>query len=140
LSTVDRFQGDEADVVIASLVVDERSRTQFVKLQNRMIVLLSRARIGCYVLGNIGYFNNARHAGGKDARHWMRTFEMLERPAESSDNATEKTITVNAALDPTSVSSEPENDTVTIPLSRAFFDSSRVGTALPLCCPQHPLL
>ena len=38
LSTVDRFQGDEADVVIASLVVDEKSRTQFVKLQNRMIV------------------------------------------------------------------------------------------------------
>lgn len=38
LSTVDRFQGDEADIVIASLVVDEKSRTQFVKLQNRMIV------------------------------------------------------------------------------------------------------
>ena len=38
LSTVDRFQGDEADVVIASLVVDEKSCTQFVKLQNRMIV------------------------------------------------------------------------------------------------------
>lgn len=38
LSTVDRFQGDEADVVIASLVVDEKSRSGFVKEQNRMIV------------------------------------------------------------------------------------------------------
>lgn len=84
LSTVDRFQGDEGDVVIASLVswqdifciflrcfylrnfgrlyifhfmsldqvVDERSKTPFVKLQNRMIVLLSRARLGMYILGS----------------------------------------------------------------------------------------
>lgn len=41
LSTVDRFQGDEADVVIASLVVDEKSRSGFVKEQNRMIVSVS---------------------------------------------------------------------------------------------------
>ncbi|KAF1779378.1 P-loop containing nucleoside triphosphate hydrolase [Phytophthora cactorum] len=46
LSTVDRFQGDEADIVIISLVIDGKSRTPFVKLQNRMIVLLSRARLG----------------------------------------------------------------------------------------------
>jgi hypothetical protein len=37
ISTVDRFQGDEADIVIISLVVDENSRTPFVKLVNRMI-------------------------------------------------------------------------------------------------------
>jgi AAA domain len=46
ISTVDRFQGDEEDVVICSLVVDEKSKTSFVKLVNRMIVLLSRARLG----------------------------------------------------------------------------------------------
>ena len=33
-------------------VVDEHSKTPFVKLQNRMIVLLSRARLGMYVLGS----------------------------------------------------------------------------------------
>ncbi|CAH0514136.1 unnamed protein product [Peronospora belbahrii] len=46
VSTVDRFQGDEADIVVISLVIDGKSRTPFVKLQNRMIVLLSRARLG----------------------------------------------------------------------------------------------
>jgi superfamily I DNA and/or RNA helicase len=45
LSTVDRFQGDEADIVIISLVLDANSRTAFVKQVNRMIVLLSRARL-----------------------------------------------------------------------------------------------
>ncbi|CAK9039188.1 NFX1-type zinc finger-containing protein 1 [Durusdinium trenchii] len=73
LSTVDRFQGDEGDVVIASLVVDEHSRTPFVKLQNRMIVLLSRARLGMYILGNTGYFENSR-----PEKHWQRTFEILQ--------------------------------------------------------------
>ena len=34
-------------------VVDEHSKTPFVKLQNRMIVLLSRARLGMYILGNL---------------------------------------------------------------------------------------
>lgn len=141
LSTVDRFQGDEADVVIASLVVDERSRTGFVKLQNCMIVLLSRARIGCFILGNIGYFE---HAGGKDTKHWKRTFEMLESPSDSSDNAKEKYITVNTILVPSSMqmlqSSDETCSTITISLSEAHFNEARVGSTFPLCCPQHPLL
>jgi intron-binding protein aquarius len=58
ISTVDRFQGDEADIVIASLVADSKSHTPFVKLVNRMIVLLSRARIGFYLCANLGYFEN----------------------------------------------------------------------------------
>ncbi|CAJ1445509.1 unnamed protein product, partial [Effrenium voratum] len=81
LSTVDRFQGDEADVVIASLVVDEHSRTPFVKLVNRMIVLLSRARLGMYILGNTGYFENSR-----PEKHWQRTFEILKEPCLTSDS------------------------------------------------------
>eukprot|EP01060_Flectonema_neradi_P033850 TRINITY_DN5789_c0_g2_i4.p1 TRINITY_DN5789_c0_g2~~TRINITY_DN5789_c0_g2_i4.p1 ORF type:complete len:3745 (+),score=744.53 TRINITY_DN5789_c0_g2_i4:86-11320(+) len=75
LSTVDRFQGDEADVIIASLVVDKTVRSQFVKIRNRMIVLLSRARIGMYILGNNGYFE-----GTSIPEHWKNTFEMLQNP------------------------------------------------------------
>jgi hypothetical protein len=138
LSTVDRFQGDEADVVIASLVVDEKSRTQFVKLQNRMIVLLSRARIGCFVLGNIGYFESSRNAGGRDAKHWMRTFEMLESPPQSSDN-NEQSITVSSALVPVNMQ-ESLSSSISIPLKRAHFEDARVGPTFPLCCPRHPLL
>ena len=108
LSTVDRFQGDEADIVIASLVVDENSRTPFVKLVNRMIVLLSRARLGMFVLGNTGYFQNSR----QDIKHWQRTFTLLQEPAAASDNADQ--------------------------CVAEAFDRPRVGAKLPLCCPQHP--
>jgi len=76
LSTVDRFQGDEADVVIASLVIDSNSRTPFVKLQNRMVVLLSRARLGMFIVGNVGYFEN------KPAEHWKLTIDRLHVPEQ----------------------------------------------------------
>ncbi|KAJ3187506.1 hypothetical protein HDU85_006800 [Gaertneriomyces sp. JEL0708] len=76
LSTVDRFQGDEADIVIASLVIDSRSRTPFVKLVNRMIVLLSRARLGLYIIGNDAYFSS------NPVPHWTKTLEALSRPAQ----------------------------------------------------------
>ena len=77
VSTVDRFQGDEEDIVICSLVVDENSKTGFVKLVNRMIVLLSRARLGLYILGNVGYFE-------KDPpKHWAETFCLLQGPSQS---------------------------------------------------------
>ncbi|ETI29722.1 hypothetical protein L914_21561 [Phytophthora nicotianae] len=78
VSTVDRFQGDEADIVIISLVIDGKSRTPFVKLQNRMIVLLSRARLGMYIIGNVDYFG--------ETTHWQKTLQLLENGAES-DNA-----------------------------------------------------
>ncbi|KAJ3408103.1 hypothetical protein HDV05_005146 [Chytridiales sp. JEL 0842] len=76
LSTVDRFQGDEADVVIISLVIDAKSKTPFVKLVNRMIVLLSRARIGMYIVGNPGYFDS------QGVEHWKKTLTLLNAPAD----------------------------------------------------------
>ncbi|RLN63252.1 hypothetical protein BBJ28_00018439 [Nothophytophthora sp. Chile5] len=79
LSTVDRFQGDEADIVIISLVIDGKSRTPFVKLQNRMIVLLSRARLGMYIVGNKDYFD------ATETTHWQKTLGLLEREAESDN-------------------------------------------------------
>jgi hypothetical protein len=75
VSTVDRFQGDEADIVLVSLVTDSKSRTPFVTLVNRMIVLLSRARVGMYIVGNLGYFEN------KSVEHWQDIFRKLSSPA-----------------------------------------------------------
>ncbi|KAL8823199.1 MAG: hypothetical protein Q9191_006082 [Dirinaria sp. TL-2023a] len=53
IATVDNFQGEEAKVIIVSLVRsnDER-RCGFLKTSNRINVLLSRARHGMYVIGN----------------------------------------------------------------------------------------
>jgi hypothetical protein len=108
LSTVDRFQGDEEDIVICSLVVDEKSKTAFVKLMNRMIVLLSRARLGLYILGNIAYFENENNM----PRHWGKTLELLQQ--EGCSDSTDDT------LDP-----------------RDVFTGPRSGQELSLCCPVH---
>ncbi|KAL8941651.1 MAG: hypothetical protein Q9216_002114 [Gyalolechia sp. 2 TL-2023] len=71
IATVDNFQGEEAKVVIISLVRsnDER-RCGFLKTSNRINVLLSRAQHGMYVIGN-----------SETARHvpmWDRVITILE--------------------------------------------------------------
>lgn len=53
LATVDNFQGEEAKVVIISLVRSNGDRNcGFLKTSNRINVLLSRARHGMYIVGN----------------------------------------------------------------------------------------
>jgi hypothetical protein len=53
LSTVDNFQGEEAKVVIISLVrSNEEKKPGFLKTHNRINVLLSRAQHGMYIIGN----------------------------------------------------------------------------------------
>ncbi|RIA99987.1 AAA domain-containing protein, partial [Gigaspora rosea] len=57
LRTVDNFQGEEADIIIISLVrnvkkVDDRECIGFLKSTNRSNVLLSRAKHGMFLLGN----------------------------------------------------------------------------------------
>jgi hypothetical protein len=53
LATVDNFQGEEAKVVIVSLVRSNRKNNPgFLKTPNRINVLLSRARHGMYIFGN----------------------------------------------------------------------------------------
>eukprot|EP00392_Amoebophrya_sp_AT5.2_P006759 g6771.t1 len=150
LSTVDRFQGDEADVVIISLVVDENSPTPFVKQVNRMIVLLSRARLGMYVLGNVGYFDfEKRRSESQEVKHWMRTLELLEKAPENSDNARGKNVIVpkkdsekllGADFVCPEATDDPTGAGIQVPLTHALFKDVRVGQKLPLCCPQHPLV
>lgn len=53
VATVDNFQGEEADVVIVSLVrSNNERRCGFLSTSNRINVLLSRARHGMYIIGN----------------------------------------------------------------------------------------
>ena len=112
MSTVDRFQGDEADVVIISLVIDAKSHTPFVKLCNRMIVLLSRARLGMYILGNIGYFEEKPDPS---IEHWLKTINKLRHP------------------------SEPDTDQSIMKedVDSLHFHGPRLGDELPICCPIH---
>lgn len=53
LATVDNFQGEEAKVIIVSLVRSNKTNSAgFLKTPNRINVLLSRAQHGMYIIGN----------------------------------------------------------------------------------------
>lgn len=59
LATVDNFQGEEAKVVIISLVRgNPQNRCGFLSTSNRINVLMSRAKHGCYIIGNSNTYQN----------------------------------------------------------------------------------
>ncbi|KAJ8042130.1 NFX1-type zinc finger-containing protein 1 [Holothuria leucospilota] len=50
---VDRFQGEENDIILLSLVrSNKKGNIGFLKIANRVCVALSRARVGLYCIGN----------------------------------------------------------------------------------------
>ena len=66
LATVDNFQGEEAQVVVISLVrCNEHNKCGFLSTANRINVLLSRAQHGMYIIGctstyrHVPYWENA---------------------------------------------------------------------------------
>jgi hypothetical protein len=76
-ATIDNFQGEEADIVIISLV---RSNLQgnigFLKEPDRVNVMLSRARNGMILFGNLETLCNARNKQG--AALWNQLKGLLE--------------------------------------------------------------
>lgn len=74
LATVDNFQGEESMVVILSLVRNQpKGRIGFLKLPNRINVMLSRAMHGMYVLGHAASLSRDR-----TSRMWPEVLRMLE--------------------------------------------------------------
>ncbi|CAG8508580.1 12330_t:CDS:10 [Dentiscutata erythropus] len=77
LRTVDNFQGEEADIVIISLVRNTRKESDhgnigFLKSTNRSNVLLSRAKHGMFLLGNADLM--VRHSD-----FWKKVLEILRK-------------------------------------------------------------
>jgi hypothetical protein len=68
VSTVDRFQGDENDVIVLSLV-RTANLTAFLRLRNRMIVSCSRARFALTIIGNDSLL--------EQSPHWQKMLGML---------------------------------------------------------------
>lgn len=99
VSTVDRYQGDENDIVILSLV-RTRPGNRFVGLLNRFIVATSRARLGFFIVGSI----SAVVHNNEGPRHWKTFIDHLSHPDTSGCD---------------------------------HFQSSRVGSSIPICCPVH---
>jgi len=59
LATVDNFQGEEAKIVIVSLVrSNDRRNVGFLRTTNRINVLLSRAQYGMFIIGNTDTYSN----------------------------------------------------------------------------------
>lgn len=72
LATVDNFQGEEAKVVVISLVrSNDANRCGFLSTSNRINVLLSRAQHGMYLIGNA---NTYRHVS-----MWAKVLDILEK-------------------------------------------------------------
>jgi hypothetical protein len=71
LSTIDNFQGEEAKVVIISLVrCNQQCNPGFLRTEDRCNVLLSRTKHGMYIIGD------SRTAGS--AQMWSQVISMLQ--------------------------------------------------------------
>ena len=74
LTIADNYQGEESDIVIASLTrSNETAEIGFMAAPERLNVLLSRARIALIMIGNMSTF--LRSQKGKEA--WVPFFEYL---------------------------------------------------------------
>lgn len=64
LSTIDNYQGEESDLVIASLTRSNSSGDiGFMSARERLVVLMSRARDGIILFGNMHTFMNSKKGG-----------------------------------------------------------------------------
>lgn len=79
VATIDNFQGEEAKIVIVSLVRSNQARkVGFLRTTNRVNVLLSRAQQGMYLIGNTDTYTNVSM--------WQKVLDML-RASESVGNS-----------------------------------------------------
>jgi hypothetical protein len=86
-ASVDNFQGEEADIVIASLVrSNSGGQIGFLYEPERVNVLMSRARMCMIVFGNAGTFLNARRPEGREL--WSKMLQGEQPRASARDNPT----------------------------------------------------
>ncbi|KAH7890599.1 P-loop containing nucleoside triphosphate hydrolase protein [Phlebopus sp. FC_14] len=74
IATIDNYQGEESDIVIASLTRSNPSNSiGFMNSPERLNVLLSRARNGLILIGNSHTFLHSKQGGAL----WRKLFELL---------------------------------------------------------------
>ncbi|KIW22051.1 uncharacterized protein PV07_12556 [Cladophialophora immunda] len=79
VATVDNFQGEEAKVIIVSLVrSNNANKVGFLRTTNRINVLLSRAQHGMYLIGNVDTYSNVPM--------WAKVIDLL-RASDSVDTS-----------------------------------------------------
>ncbi|KAM0211241.1 hypothetical protein ACHAPA_006006 [Fusarium lateritium] len=76
LSTIDNYQGEECDIVIVSLTRSNASGDiGFLYARERLVVLLSRARNGMILFGNMETFMRSKKGG----KMWTQYFDALKK-------------------------------------------------------------
>ncbi|KAI1065242.1 hypothetical protein LB507_001300 [Fusarium sp. FIESC RH6] len=76
LSTIDNYQGEECDIVIVSLTrSNDSGDIGFLQARERLVVLLSRARDGMILFGNMETFMKSKNGG----EMWTQYFDALKR-------------------------------------------------------------
>ncbi|KAI7341211.1 hypothetical protein KC315_g276 [Hortaea werneckii] len=78
IATVDNFQGEEAKVVVISLVRSNKERKPgFLKTPNRINVLLSRAQHGMYVIGNSDTITGDAGSKAGSVEMWQNVLDIF---------------------------------------------------------------
>ncbi|KAI5868688.1 P-loop containing nucleoside triphosphate hydrolase protein [Durotheca rogersii] len=82
LSTIDNYQGEESDIVVASLTrSNDEGDIGFMAQPERLNVLISRARNALIMIGNAKTFMNAK----KGREEWVQLFESLKAKGNIHD-------------------------------------------------------
>jgi len=115
VSTVDRYQGDENDIVLLSLV-RTRPGNRFVALKNRFIVAASRARMGFYIFGSSEAIAQSA-SGRRGPEHWVGLLNQLSADGYATGGNAGSAFMAEC---------QPCEAT------------SGVGICIPICCPRHP--
>ncbi|CAD8066812.1 unnamed protein product [Paramecium sonneborni] len=92
VQTVDNYQGEENDIVIISLVRNNNiNKLGFIKVENRINVALSRARLGLYVFGCFDFIKKASNTGSL----WRKIIALAQNKNYLQDFITLKCLTHN---------------------------------------------
>ena len=158
VSTVDRYQGDENDIIIYSNVRTQAGN-KFVTLKNRFIVTTSRARLGFYLVGSVSALIDSS-GRTSNTSHWstfIKSLKVIQTLKDSSDQdssriSSQKSLSDNESdteLHRGEIEEEEEGDvevntwrsTAVLPsketASNGVYQGPRVGSTMPICCPRH---
>jgi intron-binding protein aquarius len=90
ITTVDRYQGQQNDFVIFSMV--RTKNYGFIKDQRRFVVALSRARLGLYVLGHMKLWGNCRDTSQSFSLFKKRETSLAILPDETPEQVQERIV------------------------------------------------